>query len=160
MLEIVNHSKPLERGVVDLILGIQRTEFGLDVQAQDQPDILDVAGYYQTGSGNFWVALCDGKVVGTIALRDIGNRQGALRKMYVKTTHRGKEHAVAARLMGRLVQSASGSGLHDVYLATTEKFSAAMRFYEKNGFAPVALDALPQSFPRIPQETRFYHRAL
>ncbi len=160
MLEIVNHSKPLERNVIDLILEIQRNEFGLNVQAQDQPDILGVADYYQTGAGNFWVALCDGEVVGSIALRDIGNRQGALRKMYVKSTHRGKEHAVAARLMERLLQSADAAGLHDIYLATTEQFAAALRFYEKNGFVPVAMDALPDAFPRIPQETRFYHRSL
>ncbi len=160
MIQIVNHSKPLTQGVIDLILEIQRCEFGLDIQAQDQPDILDVAHYYQTGSGNFWVALAHGEVVGTIALRDIGQRQGALRKMYVKATHRGKEHAVAARLLERLVQSASDAQVQDLYLATTAQFAAALRFYEKNGFVGVDMQALPEAFPRIPQETRFYHRVL
>lgn len=160
MVPIVDHSEPLARAVIDLILEIQRNEFGLDIQAQDQPDILDVASYYQTGAGNFWVALAHGEVVGTIALRDIGNRQGALRKMYVKATHRGKEHAVAARLLERLVQSATDAGMQDLYLATTEQFAAALHFYEKNGFVGIPLQALPEAFPRIPQETRFYHRSL
>ncbi len=35
----------------------------------------------QTGKGNFWVALYDDKVVGTISFLDIGNHQVALRKM-------------------------------------------------------------------------------
>lgn len=160
MIEIVRHSKSLESGVVDLILEIQRAEFGLDIRAEDQPDLLDVANFYQKGAGNFWVALFKDEVVGTIALRDIGNSQGALRKMYVKATHRGKEHAVAARLLERLVQSATGAEVQDLYLATTEKFVAALRFYEKNGFVSVTPDQLPAAFPRIPPETRFYHRAL
>lgn len=160
MIQIVSHSEPLARAVVGLILEIQRQEFGLDIQAQDQPDILDVAHYYQTGAGNFWVALAHDEVVGTIALRDIGNRQGALRKMYVKATHRGQEHAVAARLLERLVQSASDAQMQDLYLATTEQFAAALRFYEKNGFVGIAKGALPEAFPRIPPETRFYHRTL
>lgn len=160
MIQIVQHSEPLTQGVIYLILEIQRSEFGLDIQAQDQPDILDVASYYQTGAGNFWVALTQGEVVGTIALRDIGNRQGALRKMYVKATHRGKEHAVAARLLERLVQSATEAQVQDLYLATTGQFAAALRFYEKNGFVGIAPQALPEAFPRIPPETRFYHRVL
>lgn len=160
MVQIIPHSEPLARAAVDLILAIQRQEFGLDIQAQDQPDILDVAHYYQTGAGNFWVALAHGEVVGTIALRDIGNRQGALRKMYVKATHRGKEHAVATRLLERLLQSARDAQLRDLYLATTGQFAAALRFYEKNGFVSIAKEALPEAFPRIPPETHFYHRTL
>ena len=160
MIEIVRHSGSLESGVVDLILEIQRTEFGLDAHAEDQSDLLDVANFYQTGAGNFWVALSNNEVVGTIALRDIGNSQGALRKMYVKATHRGKEHAVATRLLERLVQSATSAEVEDLYLGTTEKFVAAHRFYEKNGFVRVAPEALPEAFPRISPETWFYHRAL
>ena len=160
MIEIVSHSKALERSVVEFILEIQRTEFGLHIHAEDQPDLLDVAKFYQSGAGNFWVALANHEVVGTIALRDIGRRQGALRKMYVKATHRGKEHAVAARLLVRLVQSATSAGVQDLYLATTEQFVAALRFYEKNGFVRIAPEALPEAFPRIAPETRFYHRHL
>lgn len=160
MIHIVPHTKALERGVIDLILGIQRTEFGLDVGNDDPSDLLDVAGYYQTGAGNFWVALCGDAVVGTLGLRDIGQRQGALRKFYVKATHRGPGHTVAAQLLARLVQVAIDAQLHDLYLATTERFAAALRFYEKNGFTSVTLAQLPEAFPRIPQETRFYHRVL
>ena len=160
MIEIVSHSKSLESSVIDLILEIQRAEFALHIGAEDQPDLLDVANFYQTGAGNFWVALAGDEVVGTIALRDIGNRQGALRKMYVKATHRGKEHAVAAQLLERLVQSATGAEVQDLYLATTEQFVAALRFYEKNGFVRIAAEALPGAFPRIAPETRFYHRHL
>ena len=160
MVEIVSHSASLASRVVELILAIQRDEFGFNIGAEDQPDLLDVANFYQTGAGNFWVALLDGDVVGTIALRDIGKNQGALRKMFVKATHRGKEHGIAARLLERLVLSATGAQIRDVYLGTTEKFVAAHRFYERNGFIQVAAEALPEAFPRMSLDTRFYHRAL
>jgi hypothetical protein len=48
----------------------------------------------------------------------------------------------------------------DVYLGTTEKFLAAHRFYERNGFQQIAADELPPSFPKMVQDTRFYRRAL
>lgn len=160
MIQIVRHAASLTDAVIELILEIQRKEFGLEIQATDQPDLLDVASYYQTGAGDFWVALCQNQVVGTIALKDIGNSQGALRKMYVKASHRGKQHAVAAQLLAQLVQAASGAKLQELYLGTTEQFAAACCFYEKNGFARVALAALPEAFPRIPPETRFYRRPL
>ena len=160
MVEIVSHSASLASRVVEFILAIQRDEFGFNIGAEDQPDLLDVANFYQTGAGNFWVALLDGDVVGTIALRDIGKNQGALRKMFVRATHRGKEHGIAARLLERLVLSATGAQVRDLYLGTTEKFVAAHRFYERNGFIQVAAEALPEAFPRMSLDTRFYHRAL
>ncbi|HSD38842.1 MAG TPA: GNAT family N-acetyltransferase [Rhodocyclaceae bacterium] len=160
MIEIASHSEALGDRVVELILTIQRVEFGFDIRAEDQPDLLDVANFYQSGTGGFWVALSSGEVIGTIALRDIGNNQGALRKMFVKSTHRGKEHAVATRLLERLLLSAENAQVRDVYLGTTEKFVAAHRFYEKNGFVRIAPVVLPEAFPRMSLDTRFYHRAL
>lgn len=160
VIEIVSYAESLQSRVVDLILMIQCDEFGFDIRAEDQPDLLEVANFYQTGAGSFWVALADSEVVGTIALRDIGNNQGALRKMFVKATHRGREHAVATRLLERLVQSATSAHVRELYLGTTEKFVAAHRFYEKNGFNRIASDMLPEAFPRMALDTRFYHRAL
>ena len=160
MVEIVSYSEALRDRIIDFILTIQRDEFGFDIRAEDQPDLLNIANFYQTGSGGFWVALSDGHVVGTIALRDIGNNQGALRKMFVKDTHRGGKTSVAFRLLERLVQSATTARVKDLYLGTTERFVAAHRFYEKNGFNRIAMELLPAAFPRMPLDTRFYHRAL
>ncbi len=74
----------------------------------DQLDLLDIPSFYQNVSGNFWVALLDGEVVGTIGLRDIGNQQGALRKMFVKETHRGKEQG-ASQLLEELIVFATSA---------------------------------------------------
>lgn len=147
-----------QAGVIDVILSIQRDEFGVPITVEDQPDLLDIPGFYQQGGGNFWVALEDGEVVGTIALRDIGNHQGALRKMFVKPAYRGKETAVAQRLFDELISSASRAGIREVFLGTIDRFVAAHRFYERNGFVQIPESALPETFPLMGVDTRFYHR--
>ena len=51
-----------EQGIADVILPIQRKEFGIAITAADQPDLTDIPGFYQTGKGQFWVAVKDGAV--------------------------------------------------------------------------------------------------
>jgi N-acetylglutamate synthase-like GNAT family acetyltransferase len=146
--------------VLDLVLSIQQREFGLPVSADSQPDLLDIRGRYQCGNGNFWTALSEGQVVGTIGLRDIGQGRTALRKMFVAAPMRGSRHGVAQRLLGTLLGWCRDRGVDEVWLGTTEKFLAAHRFYEKNGFDRVAPQALPRSFPVMAVDTRFYRRSL
>ena len=160
MIEVVPFAPTHQPGVIDVILSIQQVEFGVPITVEDQPDLLDIPGYYQQGSGNFWVALSDGEVVGTIALRDIGNHQGALRKMFVKPAYRGKEKGVARRLLEELILSATRAGIRDLYLGTIDAFVAAHRFYERNGFVQTPAAALPEAFPLMGVDTRFYHRRL
>ena len=145
-----------EANVIDLILPIQRDEFGIPITVEDQPDLRNISEFYQTGAGNFWVAKAAARIVGTIALKDIGEGAGALRKMFVARTHRGPDGKVAARLLDVLLDGARSSGLRRIYLGTTDKFLAAHRFYEKSGFRRVDGRDLPESFPRMAVDTRFY----
>lgn len=160
MIEIVPFTPRHEEGVAALIVGIQRDEFQFQITLADQPDLQDIPAFYQRGAGNFWVALVEGAVVGTVALLDLGNHQGALRKMFVHARYRGPGHGVSARLLDTLLQWSRARGVKDVYLGTTEKFLAAHRFYERNGFEQIAASELPASFPKMALDTRFYHLAL
>lgn len=149
-----------EQGVIDVILPIQREEFGVAITAADQPDLAAIPDFYQKAKGGFWVAGNDGKIVGTISLKDIGNDEAALRKMFVAAEVRGKEFGVAARLLETLMAHAAAAGLKTILLGTTDKFLAAHRFYEKNGFSEIAAEELPASFPRMAVDTKFYRRAV
>lgn len=159
MIEIVPFEPRHGEGVVAVILPIQQSEFEIPISLEAQPDLQSIPSFYQRGYGNFWVALADGEVVGTVALLDIGNAQAALRKMFVKAAHRGPEHGIAARLLATLLDWCRERGVKEVYLGTTAKFLAAHRFYEKNGFREVARADLPPSFPVMVVDTRFYCRA-
>ena len=142
--------------VLSVILPIQREEFGINITADAQPDLRVIPDYYQSGKGQFWVAVKDGAIVGTLGLKDIGNGQAALRKMFVAAEVRGREHGVAARLLDRLFVHARDAALTDIFLGTTDKFVAAHRFYEKNGFVEIAKADLPRSFPLMPVDSKFY----
>lgn len=149
-----------EDAVIAHILSIQRDEFGVPVTAEEQPDLRAVAEVYQSGSGGFWVAEIEGRIVGTIALIAFGDRQGALRKMFVAAEARGPGLGVGARLLAMLIDHARAAGMTAITLGTVEKLQAARRFYEKNGFASAAPADLPAGFPRMPVDTHFYRLEL
>ncbi len=155
-MEVVKYSFEYKNEVIALILEIQRCEFGLDINIEDQPDLDDIGAYYQKSSGNFWVALIDGKVVGTISLLYLGNGQAALRKMFVHKSFRGARYGVASRLLSALLSWAREQNLQELYLGTTNKFTAAQRFYVKNNFEEIVKNMLPSSFPVMKVDSKFY----
>ncbi|TDR16778.1 GNAT family N-acetyltransferase [Marinicella litoralis] len=149
-----------QQQVVDLIIGIQSEEFGVAITVEDQPDLSDIPDFYQQGNGHFWVAIYEDRVVGTIALLDIGKQQLALRKMFVAAAFRGSASGVAQSLLKRSHQWAIEQGVTDIYLGTIDVYQAAMRFYEKNGYNKIKKSNLPQSFPLIAVDNVFYRKHL
>lgn len=143
-------------GVAGVILPVQTEEFGIAITAEQQPDLADIENFYQQGNGDFWLALAGKEVVGCIGLKDIGNNDAALRKMFVAKAWRGKEQGVANALLATLLEHARQRQLRAVWLGTTSKFLAAHRFYEKNGFDEVSEALLPPSFPRMQVDSKFY----
>jgi len=154
--DIVHFAPVYKDQVIELILTIQQKEFNIPITAQDQPDLGDIPGFYQQGIGNFWVAVNDGRVVGTLSLKDIGNCQAALRKMFVHPGFRGVTSGTAKALWGVALEWARLQNISKIFLGTTEKFLAAHRFYEKNGFVPIKKERLPSRFPLMSVDTKFY----
>ncbi|MEK3784865.1 GNAT family N-acetyltransferase [Paenibacillus sp. FSL K6-1230] len=140
-----------------LILHIQQEEYRIPITIEDQPDLLAIEQYYQRGNGNFWVAKDGDRIIGTIALLDIGRQQSALRKMFVHHEYRGTEWKVAYRLLQEAIRWAGSRQVSDIYLGTTPQFVAAHRFYEKNSFIEITVDQLPGNFPVMRVDKKFYH---
>ncbi len=80
----------------------------------------------------------------------------ALRKMFVAPDWRGGEKGVARALLAAALSWARSKGVSTIYLGTTAQFTAAHRFYEKNGFVEVPKESLPPSFPVMAVDSRFY----
>lgn len=156
-MKIIEYRKEFEESMIRLILSIQNDEFGIPVTINDQPDLQTVGSFYQTGKGNFWIAVKDGEVVGTISIKDIGADGVALRKMFVHPAYRGKQAGVARQLLQTVFDWGEAKALKDIYLGTTDKFLAAHRFYEKHGFQRVDQAALPDTFPLMKVDSIFYH---
>jgi N-acetylglutamate synthase-like GNAT family acetyltransferase len=155
-LVIKEYSSEYQVEVLELILNIQQKEYGVAITKEGQPDLLKVEEFYQTGKGNFWVALSGDQVVGTIALLDIKNGQTALRKMFVAKEFRGKVHQTASLLLNRLFDWGNEKAVTEIFLGTTPQFLAAHRFYEKNGFQEINPSELPESFPILEVDKKFY----
>ncbi len=156
-MEIITHDKQYASNRrIDLIVGIQAGEFGIPITAEYQPDLRVVDSFYQHGNGNFGLALEGDRVVGTIALIDIGNNAVSLRKMFVHPGYRGKEKGTGQRLMDIVFNWCEARDITTIYLGTVGQFKAAHRFYEKNGFVAVDKDSLPEGFPAMPLDHMFY----
>lgn len=145
-----------QKQVVDLILSIQQEEYGVAITAEDQPDLFKVEEVYQTGKGNFWTALYEDQVVGTISLLDIGSNNVALRKMFVAEGFRGATFHTAKLLLDAAKQWASEQEVEAIYLGTTPLFLAAHRFYAKHGFERIEQTDLPEGFPVLEVDKLFF----
>jgi hypothetical protein len=82
-MRISTYQPKYQTAIINLILPIQREEFGSAITLNDQQDLLNIPTVYQQGHGNFWIALDADQVIGTIAAIDIGHQQLVLRKMFV-----------------------------------------------------------------------------
>ena len=153
---IETYQEKYKAGIAKLILNIQQNEFNVPVTISDQPDLLDIEDFYFRNDGNFWVAVENERVRGTIALIDMGNRQSALRKMFVHKDYRGKEKGIGQLLLNTLINWCRQKGINEVYLGTVEQLHAAKRFYERNGFVKVDKATLPETFPLMPVDTEFF----
>ena len=156
MIAIEVYKDEYQAQVIELILDIQQNEFKVPITINDQPDLLDVKNFYCKNNGNFWVAKNGDEIIGTVALIDTGNHQSALRKMFLKTAWRGKEFGIGQQLLDVLISWCKEKTINEIYLGTRDQLEAAMRFYLRNGFTEVAVDTLPESFPRMAVDNRFF----
>lgn len=65
--------------LVDLINYCQNIEAKLDIKMAEQDDIFQIENYYQNRKGQFWIALENEKVVGSIALLRIDDKTAVLK---------------------------------------------------------------------------------
>lgn len=160
-ISIESFTPDLTDSVGNLIITIQRDEFGLPLTLDDQPDLADIPGVYQKDKGGFWVAMAGAdKVIGTVALADLGGgdgrKHGAVMKMFVAGVYRGARLGVGQRLLDTMIKHASGNGFSNITLGTTSVMLRAHAFYEKNGFLLIDKNELPDGFPLMQVDTHFY----
>ncbi|HTR31785.1 MAG TPA: GNAT family N-acetyltransferase [Puia sp.] len=148
--------------IVDLILPIQQQEFNVAINLAAQPDLLDIEAFYFRDGGHFWGAIDtdNGQLVGTVALLSIGQGAGALRKMFVRSAFRGKEFAIAQRLLDALIDYCVSHSISTLYLGTIDSMKAAHRFYERNGFTRIEKTALPAYYPNMAVDNMYYYRTI
>lgn len=153
-MEIKTYCEKYDAEIVALILDIQNNEAKIDLSLQEQPDQLDIRRNYQQGGGEFWVALSDGKVSGTIGLMLKERHCAILKKFFVKKEYRSQKVGLA--LYRELLSFAERAGVRFIILDTPSVAHASHRFYEKTGFRRIGIDELPVLYAYPDRESILY----
>lgn len=122
--------------VKELVMNVHQ-EFGFSYDKKLDNDLDDIDSVYIKSGGEFWVVLCEDKVIGSVALKKIldeemGEKMAELKRMYVYPEFRGK--GVGQKLLDTVILTAKSKKYKRIILDTNERQSAAIKFYEKNGF--------------------------
>lgn len=133
MVEYIEYEEKFRSQVIDFWINICVKEFGFkewkyNIENMDNDT-------YKQNNGNFWIAVEDGKVIGTISLKNIGDNEAFLKGMYVQKEYRRK--GISSNLMNILLDFAKKRGYQKIVLETYKKFDRAINFYERLGFAKI-----------------------
>ena len=123
-------------------------EFGFAADPELDQDLADPSGYYAAT----WIAVRGDEVVGSIALRDLGDATLELKRMYLRPVCRGR--GAGRRLLCTALEWARANGARTVRLDTTEEMTAARRLYEEHGFVRIPGEAPRQGQQRLLYELR------
>lgn len=91
-------------------------------------------------------------MVGSVALRELGDGVVELKRMYLRPEARGR--GFGKQLLGVALEWARSNGKAAVRLDTSERMVAAQRLYEAHGFRRVPGDAPRQGQCRLLYELR------
>ena len=111
-------------------------EFGFEPDPEIDPDLADPAGAYES----LWVAVADGEVVGSVALRNLTPSERQLKRMYLRPDR---------RLLETALEHARADGVSVIRLDTSERMEAARSLYEAYGFRRVSGSAPRQGQNRL-----------
>jgi GNAT superfamily N-acetyltransferase len=123
-------------------------EFGFEPDPELDRDLDDPAATYAV----LWVAVDEGEVVGSVALRDLGGGTVELKRMYLRPGQRGR--GIGKELLALALAWARASEMRVVRLDTSDRMVAAQRLYEAHGFARVPGEAPRQGQCRLLYELR------
>lgn len=150
---IINYEEKYKNQVIELILDIQKNE-GIEVGLSKQADLNAISEFYQKGKGNFWIAIEDDIVLGTIGLIALNEEIGVIRKMFVNKKYRGS--GLSSDLMNNIMIHAKEKELKEIYLGTIDIYKAAQKFYSKHGFQRIDKKELPEVFPLMNVDNVFF----
>ncbi|WP_137626080.1 GNAT family N-acetyltransferase [Lactiplantibacillus pingfangensis] len=134
--------------LVDLIMYCQNTEAQLNIKLAEQADIFDIETYYQANGGNFWLAIDQQQVVGSIGLLNLNNNVGVLKKFFTYPNYRGQPQRLGRQLFETLeTYVTQETGLTQLILDTPAAETRSHYFYQKHGFEQIPRAALPVTYP-------------
>ncbi|MEP6617825.1 MAG: GNAT family N-acetyltransferase [bacterium] len=110
-------------------------------------------GVYAPPRGGIWLAVAADAPIGCVALREIDNGAGEVKRMFVDAEWRGR--GVGRSLLGTLIAGARSRGYETLRLGTLADMEVAQGLYQSIGFTQVS-----RYRPDELTDTRFYELSL
>ncbi len=98
--------------------------------------------------GRLYLAFCDKKLAGCIALRKIDDENCEMKRLYVKPDFRGKE--IGNILVEKIIEDAKSIGYKHILLDTFPFLEIAIKLYKKLGFYEI------ESYNNSPMDNLIY----
>lgn len=131
MIKIIPYSKKYKKEVISLILNIWENEF--DYKGVERPDIYNIPEFYQKNiDSNFWVALSDNELIGTVGLIKKSGNSAFLKRMAVKKEFRNQ--GLGEKLFQTILKFAKKHNIKTIYVGTVPENTEAIKFYKSHGF--------------------------
>jgi putative acetyltransferase len=129
---VFRRAQPRDRDAVVAVVFDTLRSYGIepDPRGLDE-EVLRFGGAGDPSVAEF-VAEMDGRVVGSVALRDRGDGTGHISKFFVTAATRGR--GIGRTLLAMAVTQARARGLRELDLETRAQFEAAIHLYESTGW--------------------------
>lgn len=131
------------------------SEFREPIFNENSKKIVDL---YSLPNNKYWVAIDNEKVIGTIGLIKLTNKNILLKSMFVDMKYRG--YGISNLLLETITYWAIQNKCKHIFLGTMTQFTAGQRFYEKNKFEICNKSKLPKDFVQNTLDTVFYTKKL
>lgn len=95
------------------------------------PDLTNIAVAYQ--DDDFWLAIDDGEVVATGALRKMSRTDGQIVRMHTAVSR--QRQGLGTRMLRQLEDRAQARGFTRLVLETNLDWHDAVAFYKRNGYS-------------------------
>ena len=116
----------------ELILSILTKEYPFDRSAYVDSYLYDLIATYSGSRNNFFVLEDDGKIIGTVGIKEETADLALLRRLFVEPTHRRKGYGEL--LMNQALKFCKEKGYAKVVFRTTSRMTQAIELCKKKGF--------------------------
>ena len=128
MYEVKEFSADMQRDVNDFFANVF-PEAGKTYEPEGRHAVFADAEHNFIG---FWCLFDDDKLIGTAAVKKLGDTECELKGLYLYEKYHGQKQGY--RLAKIAVDFAKNSGFHEIKLDTMSIYDKAIRLYEKLGF--------------------------
>lgn len=140
-MKIVTYQEKYRQQIIDLILHIQNNEAKINLSLEEQPDLSDIPAAYEKNGGQFWIAVDNDIVIGTLALMNKGHGNGILKKGFVKKEYR--KQGILTKLYDRLIDYAKENHYKQLMFDTPSVAANCHDFFEKRGYVRINKEEQP-----------------